>query len=105
MPLLGFGHILTIVVKPAVASIGVPLAVVIADAMEAVIVSTQGFVISLPYCFLNSEVQGVVRTHWKRWKMVRTVGRSSLTRTSFGTSSSYFASQKTAVQVCQLTLN
>ena len=37
------------------------------------IVSTyQGFVISLPYCFLNSEVQGVVKNHWSRWRMVRT---------------------------------
>ena len=32
----------------------------------------QGFVISLPYCFLNSEVQGVVKNHWSRWRMVRT---------------------------------
>ena len=31
----------------------------------------QGFVISLPYCFLNSEVQGVVKNHWSRWRMVR----------------------------------
>ena len=36
------------------------------------IMSFQGFVISLPYCFLNSEVQGVVKSHWSRWRMVRT---------------------------------
>ena len=53
MPLLGVGHILTLLVKPTVRSIGVPLVVAVSDAMEAVITSTQGFVISLPYCFLN----------------------------------------------------
>ena len=56
MPLLGFGHILTLVVQPAVASIGVPIAEQISDAVEAVITSGQGLMISLPYCFLNSEV-------------------------------------------------
>ena len=71
MPMLGFGHILTLLVNPTVRSIGVPLVVAVSDAMEAVIMSTQGFVISLPYCFLNSEVQGAVRSHWSRWRMVR----------------------------------
>ena len=63
MPLLGVGYVMTLVVRPTVRSIGVALLVAVSDAMEAVIVSTQGFVISLPYCFLNSEVQGVVRNH------------------------------------------
>jgi hypothetical protein len=35
----------------------------------------QGVMISLSYCYLNSEVQGVVRSHWRRWMMVRRVGR------------------------------
>ena len=91
MPLLGVGHILTLVVKPTVGSIGVPLVVDIFEAVEAVItstqvimlvimavimlvtMSTQGFVISLPYCFLNSEVRGAVRSQWRRWQMVRYV--------------------------------
>ena len=89
MPLLGVGYVMTLVVRPTVRSFGIPLMVAVADAMEAVIVSTQvilqilsvsmmimsthqGFVISLPYCFLNSEVQGVVKNHWSRWRMVRT---------------------------------
>ena len=75
MPLLGVGYVMTLVVRPTVRSIGVPLLVAVSDAMEAVITSTQGFVISLPYCFLNSEVQGVVRSHWRRWWVVRPVGR------------------------------
>jgi len=98
MPLLGFGHILTLVVKPAVASLGLPTATLVFNAVEAVIVSTQGFVISLPYCFLNSEVQGVLRSHWRRWWMVRSVGRASLSRNSLGTSSTYFVNQKTNIQ-------
>ena len=96
--MLGVGHILTLVVKPTVGSIGVPLVVDIFEAVEAVIMSTQvimavilllvilsvimvvimllikstqGFVISLPYCFLNSEVRGAVRSQWRRWQMVR----------------------------------
>ena len=104
MPLLGFGHILTLVVQPAVASIGVPLVQQISDCVEAVIASTQGLVISLPYCFLNSEVQGVLANHWKRWRLVRTVGRSSAhlaTQTSINTSSTYVINQKLGNQVNQ----
>ena len=102
MPLLGFGHILTLVVQPAVASIGVPLVQQISDCVEAVIASTQGLVISLPYCFLNSEVQGVLANHWKRWRMVRAVGRSSAhlaTQSSINTSSTYAINQKSGNQV------
>ena len=100
MPLLGVGHILTLLVNPTVRSIGVPLVVAVSDAMEAVITSTQGFVISLPYCFLNSEVQGVVRNHWSRWWMVRTVGKINTTRAnSLSTNATYYINQKSGVQV------
>ena len=100
MPLLGVGHILTLLVNPTVRSIGVPLVVAVSDAMEAVITSTQGFVISLPYCFLNSEVQGVVRNHWSRWWMVRTVGKNNTTRAnSLSTNATYYINQKSGVQV------
>ena len=74
--MLGFGHILNLVVKPTMMSMNVPMAVVVFHAVEAVIMSTQGFVISLLFCFFNGEVVGVVTTHWRRWRMVRTVGRS-----------------------------
>jgi hypothetical protein len=57
MPLVGVGQAITLVVKPAVVSMNIPLAVTVFNAVEAVIISTQGLVISLPYCFLNSELQ------------------------------------------------
>ena len=48
--------------------------------------------ISLPYCFLNSEVQGVVKLHWERWKMVRNVGfECQSTGTSLAHSAVYYA--------------
>jgi hypothetical protein len=31
----------------------------------------QGFVITLPYCFLNTEVRGILRQHFERWKATR----------------------------------
>ena len=100
MPLLGVGYVMTLLVNPTVRSIGVPLLVAASDAMEAVITSTQGFVISLPYCFLNSEVQGVVRSHWSRWRMVRTVGKNNTTRAnSVSTNATYYINQKSGVQV------
>ena len=100
MPLLGFGHILTMVVKPTVESLGLPLAMSVFKAVEAVIVSSQGFVISLPYCFFNSEVQGVVRSHWRRWRMVRMVGKNNNTRAnSLSTNATYYVNQKSGVQV------
>ena len=91
MPLLGISNILTLVVKPTVGSIGVPLLFEVFEVVEAVIMSTQviilgiilvimttqGFVISLPYCFLNSEVRGAVRSQWRRWQMVRCVYKDS----------------------------
>jgi len=41
---------------------------------RSVLISVQGAIITLPYCFLNSEVQGVVKLHWNRWLLVRSVG-------------------------------
>jgi hypothetical protein len=38
-------------------------------------IPAQGLVISLPYCYLNSEVQWVVISHYNRWQLIRTVGR------------------------------
>ena len=40
----------------------------------------QGLLISITYCFLNDEVQRVLRTHWRRAMMVRRVGREGRQR-------------------------
>ena len=44
-------HILTLVVKPAVASLGLPTATLVFNAIEAVIVSTQVLIITLFYTY------------------------------------------------------
>ena len=51
----------------------------------------QGFVITLPYCFLNTEVRGILRQHFERWKASRSddgfsrrrSARNSLTMQAF----------------------
>ena len=50
----------------------------------------QGLVISLPYCYLSSEVQNVVKSHYNRWQLIRTVGRGhSPSQTSITASTLY----------------
>ena len=83
IPLLGFTYLFTLMG---------PRAFTIFQAVRAALLSTQGAVITLPYCFLNSEVQGVVKLHWERWKMVRNVGfECQSTRTSLAHSTVYYA--------------
>ena len=42
-----------------------------------VLISFQGFFISLPYCFLNSEVSQMVKNQWGRWRNNRDIGTAS----------------------------
>ena len=35
----------------------------------------KGFIISLPYCFLNSEVCTIIKNHWRRWWMIKDIGQ------------------------------
>ena len=91
IPLLGFTYLLTLMGPSEEESF---LAFTIFQAVRAALLSTQGAVITLPYCFLNSEVQGVVKLHWERWKMVRNVGfESQSTRTSLAHSAVYYAQE------------
>ena len=55
MPLLGVGHILTLVVKPTVGSMGIPIVVEIFNAVEALIMSTQVLVLVL--CLIFNIIQ------------------------------------------------
>ena len=89
IPLLGFTYLLTFIGPSKESS---PLAYTIFQSVRAVLLSTQGAVITLPYCYLNTEVQGVLRTRWDRWQMVRNVEYASQsTRTSLATSTIYYA--------------
>lgn len=40
----------------------------------------QGFVITLPYCFLNTDVRSVVKNNWDRWRANRNFRDSSSSR-------------------------
>ena len=56
----------------------------------------QGLVISLPYCYLNTEVQLVVRTHYNRWQLIRNVGAGQAShRASLSASTAYTTVNKT----------
>ena len=91
IPLLGFTYLLTFIGPSKESN---PLAYTIFQSVRAVLLSTQGAVITLPYCYLNSEVQGVIKTRWQRWKMVRNVeyvSQCQSTRTSVATSTIYYA--------------
>ena len=92
IPLFGFTYLLTLMGPSKESN---PLAYTIFQSVRAVLLSTQGAVITLPYCYLNSEVQGVIKCHWERWKMVRNVEfECQSTRTSLAHSSIYYAQVK-----------
>ena len=84
MPVLGLTYMLTLLGPSARDS---PTAYTIFQAVRAALLSSQGAVITLPYCYLNTEVQGILIMHWNRWKTVRMVEYEyqSSARTSTGT--------------------
>ena len=91
IPLLGFTYLITILGPDKQAN---PLAYTIFQSMRAVLLSTQGAVITLPYCYLNTEVQAVLTSRWNRWVMVRRVEfehSAQSARTSVATSTTYYA--------------
>ncbi|XP_042873321.1 uncharacterized protein LOC122253941 [Penaeus japonicus] len=67
MPLLGSPHVL-LLLAPARGT----ASAVVAYA-RAVVLSTQGLVVTVFYCFLNSEVQESINNHMERWKSMRDV--------------------------------
>ncbi|KAL0280431.1 UNVERIFIED_CONTAM: hypothetical protein PYX00_001721 [Menopon gallinae] len=68
IPLLGITYILTIVssTEGAVAQFFYNL--------RAFMLSSQGFLVALFYCFLNSEVQNTIRHRLESWSAARTLG-------------------------------
>ena len=95
MPILGIGYLITIE-----GPTNIPWAKDIFQIVRCVLLSTQGLVISLPYCYLNTEVQMVMLTHYKRWQLIRNVGTGQMShRPSLSASTAYTTVNKTAQQV------
>ncbi|XP_037090345.1 diuretic hormone receptor-like [Pollicipes pollicipes] len=70
LPLLGLTYILVFVS---------PGGGVVADVfayLQPILISTQGLTVALIYCFFNSEVRASIKTHYRRWKMEKSFGRS-----------------------------
>ena len=78
IPLLGFTYMLTLLGPSATDN---PTAYTIFQVVRASLLSTQGAVITLPYCYLNTEVQNVLSIRWRRWRMIKTVESECLSST------------------------
>ena len=70
VPLLGITYLVTIVGPSEPET--TPGAIFILT--RNVLLSFQGFFITLPYCFLNGEVCTMVKTHWERWRNTKDIG-------------------------------
>ena len=73
IPLLGITYIITILGPSDASSLSHSLF----EHLRALLLSTQGFTVTLPYCFLNTEVRGILRHHWNRSLSQRQVGNRS----------------------------
>ncbi|XP_041771836.1 diuretic hormone receptor-like isoform X2 [Anopheles merus] len=67
IPLLGITYL--IVIYGPVEGVGSHIFAI----TRAILLSTQGFVVSLLYCFLNSEVRQTLRHHFYRWRDERNI--------------------------------
>jgi len=86
MPILGIGYLVTIVGPDPTMSWAHNTFQII----RSMLLSTQGLVISLPYCYLNTEVQSVIRNHYRRWQLIRNVGTGHMSeRGSISASTAY----------------
>ncbi|KAG8187495.1 hypothetical protein JTE90_022888 [Oedothorax gibbosus] len=70
IPLLGVTYIVVI------ATPSDPVAEVVFIYIQATLLSIQGFVVAVLYCFLNGEVQNSLRHHLERWKIQKSVGKN-----------------------------
>ncbi|XP_040578062.1 diuretic hormone receptor isoform X3 [Lepeophtheirus salmonis] len=77
IPLLGITYMITIYAP----SNGSVFANVLQH-IRALLLSTQGFAVTLPYCFLNTEVRNITKNNWERWKMIRSLQNNSQNRNS-----------------------
>lgn len=70
IPLLGITYLI-VIYGPDEGGVGSHIFAV----TRAILLSTQGFVVSLLYCFLNSEVRQTLRHHFYRWRDERNILR------------------------------
>ncbi|XP_067213523.1 diuretic hormone receptor-like isoform X2 [Linepithema humile] len=68
IPLLGVTYVL-VIAGPTKGQVANAFSYV-----RAVLLSLQGFLVALFYCFLNTEVQNAVRHHFARWSTARNLG-------------------------------
>ena len=78
IPMLGFTYLLTLLGPSATHT---PTAYAIFQAVRAVLLSTQEAVITLHYCYFNTEVQSILTTRWNRWRMIKTLESECLSST------------------------
>ena len=70
VPLLGITYLLTFVGPNYSCSVLATIFIII----RSVMLSFQGFFITLPYCFLNSEVCTMIKRHWDAWRDTNNIG-------------------------------
>merc|ERR1711936_1040980 len=73
VPLLGITYLVTIV-GPSEPDSLLATAFIIT---RNILISFQGFFITLPYCFLNNEVVTTIKTHWRRWHNTKDIRQNS----------------------------
>ncbi|KAL1506204.1 hypothetical protein ABEB36_005606 [Hypothenemus hampei] len=52
------------------------------DMLRSALLSVQGFMVALFYCFLNTEVQNTLKHHFENWKTEKSIGPSRLRSSS-----------------------
>ncbi|XP_050297140.1 diuretic hormone receptor-like isoform X2 [Anthonomus grandis grandis] len=72
IPLLGVTYAITIYAP----------SLTIWDMLRSALLSVQGFMVAIFYCFLNAEVQNTVKHHFENWKTQRSLGPSRLRSSS-----------------------
>merc|ERR1719206_1673669 len=71
VPLLGITYLVTIV-GPSEPDTTLETIFILT---RNVLLSFQGFFITLPYCFLNGEVCTMMKSHWERWRNTQDIGQ------------------------------
>lgn len=97
IPVLGFTYILTLLGPSASDT---PIAYTIFQAVRAALLSTQGAVITLPYCYLNTEVQSILTIRWKRWRMIRIMESECQSRKSSIAAHSLNGEKRNRLRTC-----